>query len=195
MTYEEFYGPALAKLQAAEHQLTSLIACLPETQCEGPKPVLYCISRIKSPESMMRKLQKNGLPPDCTSALEYMHDAVGVRVICSFLDDVYRVADWLTERLRVVQTKDYISFPKPNGYRSLHLIVGLTDGPAQGLTAEIQLRTIAIDCWASLEHQLKYKRSVAHETLVRAELKRCAEEIASIDLSMQTIRELLAQDA
>lgn len=92
----------------------------------------------------------------------------------------------------VLETKDYISYPKENGYRSYHLILGLRAGPGRGMTVEVQLRTIAIDFWASLEHQLKYKRQVPHARLVREELRRCADEIASVDLSMETIRELLA---
>ena len=127
------------------------------------------------------------------AALTRIRDAVGVRVICAFQDDVYQMAQYLEERpeFAVLQTKDYISRPKENGYRSYHLILGILDGPGKGMTVEVQLRTIAIDCWASLEHQIKYKRRVPHEHLVREELKRCADEIASVDLSMETIRELL----
>ena len=86
----------------------------------------------------------------------------------------------------------YHTSAKENGYRSYHLILGLRAGPGRGMTVEVQLRTIAIDFWASLEHQLKYKRQVPHARLVREELRRCADEIASVDLSMETIRELLA---
>lgn len=154
---------------------------------------LYCTSRIKSPESMKNKLKKHGYPLTCESALTNVRDAIGIRAICSFSDDVFALARWLCERLEfnVINQKDYISYPKPNGYRSYHLILHLVDGPGGGLFAEIQLRTIAIDFWASLEHQLKYKHEITHEALIRSELKRCADEIASIDLSMQTIRDLI----
>lgn len=143
----------------------------------------------------MRKLEKSGLPPTGSAALAYMHDAVGVRAVCAFTDDVYRVASWLADRpeVQVKTVKDYIAAPKPNGYRSYHLILALTDGPGAGMTAEVQLRTIAADFWAALEHQMKYKHTVQHEQLIRDELKRCADEIASVDLSMQTIRELLSE--
>ena len=155
--------------------------------------MLYTTSRIKSPESACRKLRQRGLPATAQAALTRIRDAVGVRVICAFQDDVYQMAQYLEERpeFAVLQTKDYISRLKENGYRSYHLILGILDGPGKGMTVEVQLRTIAIDCWASLEHQIKYKRRVPHEHLVREELKRCADEIASVDLSMETIRELL----
>ena len=125
-----------------------------------------------------------GLAPTAQAALAHLRDTVGVRVICAFQDDVYQMARWLEERpaFAVLQTKDYISRPKENGYRSYHLILGILDGPGKGATVEVQLRTIATDCWASLEHQIKYKRQVPHEGLVREELKRCADEIASVDL-------------
>ena len=157
-------------------------------------PVLYTSSRIKSPESMCRKLAQRGQPQTRQAALTRVRDAVGVRVICGFQDDVYQVARWLEDQaaFSVLETKDYISYPKENGYRSYHLILGLRAGPGRGMTVEVQLRTIAIDFWASLEHQLKYKRQVPHARLVREELRRCADEIASVDLSMETIRELLA---
>ena len=117
---------------------------------------------------------------------------MGVQVICAFQDDVYQMAQYLEERPGCrPPDQDYISHPKENGYRSYHLILGILDGPGKGMTVEVQLRTIAIDCWASLEHQIKYKRRVPPQHLVREELKRCADEIASVDLSMETIRELL----
>ena len=134
-------------------------------------------------------------PAAWSGALHHLPDQIAgecLRVICAFQDDVYQMAQYLEERpeFAVLQTKDYISHPKENGYRSYHLILGILDGPGKGMTVEVQLRTIAIDCWASLEHQIKYKRRVPHEHLVREDLKRCADEIASVDLSMETIREL-----
>lgn len=197
MTPQAFYGDAYPQLCAAERQLVDLIGRCPVARDsgEGEGAVLYCKSRIKALESMMRKLEKSGLPPTGRAALAYMHDAVGVRAVCAFTDDVYRVASWLADRpeVQVKTVKDYIAAPKPNGYRSYHLILALTDGPGAGTTAEVQLRTIAADFWAALEHQMKYKHTVQHEQLIRDELKRCADEIASVDLSMQTIRELLSE--
>ena len=90
-----------------------------------------------------------------------------------------------------MEKKDYIAYPKSNGYRSLHLIIRFTTDDLKDITAEIQLQTIALDFWAALEHQIKYKHDVPQEEIIRSELKRCADEIASVDLSMQTIREIL----
>lgn len=198
MTEEAFYGDSLPKIQAARKQLLELIEEYPEEKKEngGMQAIMYCCSRIKSPDSMIAKLKLRGFPADSESALKHMYDTIGIRIICSFFDEVYRVADWLKKRpeIRVLQVKDYIAYPKPNGYRSYHLILSIMEGPGAGMNAEIQLRTMAIDFWASLEHQMKYKHEVKHEHLIRDELKRCADEIASIDLSMQTIRDLLAED-
>ncbi len=198
MTMEEYYGAALPSLQEAIGRLLEIIGQYPASGRGTEEPsgeVLYVRSRLKSPESLMAKLKKHGLPLDCASALRQMHDIVGIRVVCSFVEDVYRICRWISDRpeLSVCQIKDYIAYPKPNGYRSCHMIVSLTDGPGSGIQAEIQIRTIALDFWAALEHQLKYKHSIPHEELIRSELKRCADEIASIDLSMQTIRELLKE--
>ena len=194
MTANEFYGPELAQMRLAGRQVLEAVEELQRVwKAQGRQsPVLYTSSRIKSPESMCRKLAQRGQPQTRQAALTRVRDAVGVRVICGFQDDVYQVARWLEDQaaFSVLETKDYISYPKENGYRSYHLILGLRAGPGRGMTVEVQLRTIAIDFWASLEHQLKYKRQVPHARLVREELRRCADEIASVDLSMETIREL-----
>ena len=195
MTAREFYGPAFDQLRLAEKQVLGEVRQGQKTWRDQGRssPVLYTSSRIKSPDSMRRKLLLRGCPPTRQAALTQVRDAVGVRVICAFQNDVYLVAQWLEERpaFVVLETKDYISYPKENGYRSYHLILGIREGPGKGTTVEVQLRTIATDFWASLEHQLKYKRDVPHEGLIREELRRCADEIASVDLSMETIRELL----
>lgn len=192
MTAKTFYGTSWQALDRARRQVLQTVRAERENP-RRPGAVLYTTSRIKAPESACRKLRQRGLPPTPQAALTRLRDTVGVRVICAFQDDVYQMARWLEERpaFAVLQTKDYISHPKENGYRSYHLILGILDGPGKGATVEVQLRTIATDCWASLEHQIKYKRQVPHEGLVREELKRCADEIASVDLSMETIRELL----
>lgn len=118
------------------------------------------------------------------------HYRLTLRIVCSFTSDVLSVVESLerSPALTVLKKKDYLLYHKPNGYRSVHLCVRLE---ATGMLAEIQVRTIAMDFWATLEHQLKYKKSIANESLIRQELKRCADEIASTDLSMQTIREIL----
>ncbi|MCD7724024.1 MAG: RelA/SpoT domain protein [Clostridiales bacterium] len=198
MTYEEFYGSSYEIMKEVEGKLLELVTHYSATakEKEGVKPVVYCCSRIKEPDSMLRKLEKHGLEPSGKAALSELYDAVGVRVVCAFADDVYRLVKWLKTQplLQIMEEKDYYAYPKANGYRSYHILVQLAEGKNRGFRAEIQIRTIAIDFWATLEHQIKYKKNVPHEGLIRSELKRCADEIASLDLSMQTIRDIL-QDA
>ena len=194
MTCEEYYGRQFDSLKRLEQVLLDIIHEYPtQGYPNGIEPILYCKSRIKRPESMMQKLEQHGLPTHGESALSNMHDAVGVRIVCSFLDDVYKIAGWLGARseFEIFETKDYIAYPKPNGYRSLHLVLSFPSSSNQKLMAEIQLRTIAIDFWAALEHQLKYKKNIKHEKTICSELKRCADEIASVDVSMQTLRDLI----
>jgi len=165
---------------------------------EGAYEHLLC--RIKADDSMRQKLYQRGLPMTPESALTRAHDSIGLRVVTRFVDDVYDIVGFLDTcpGLTVITKKDYIRQAKPNGYRSYHLIVEvevpyedvLGRFPGQYLV-EIQLRTIAMDTWASLEHQLKYKRSIKNEKIVVGELKRVADELASCDVSMQTIRNLI----
>lgn len=197
LTYEAYYGDMLPHLKRAEAFLVELIQHYPAQEyADGVEPILYCKSRIKQPDSMIRKLKLHGFPTDGKTALEKTHDAVGVRVVCSFLDDVYRISQWLStqDTFEIVASKDYIAYPKPNGYRSLHLILYFHTDSGQEIPAEIQLRTIAIDFWAALEHQIKYKRNISHEKTVRDELKHCADEIASVDVSMQALRDIIQKD-
>lgn len=173
--------------------MLELLKKFPDDQRSGFHAVQYICSRIKSPESMMEKLKRKALPETLESALCEVYDAVGVRVICSFADDVFRVEKWLKsqENYELVKEKDYISYPKPNGYRGIHLILRGMTGKTAGTYVEIQLRTIAMDFWASLEHQLKYKKEIGHAAMMSGELKQCADDIASVDLSMQTIRDII----
>ena len=149
--------------------------------------------RLKSYDSVCKKMQKKGLDLNFDLALEKINDLIGVRAVCAYVDDIYKVSDWITLQndIEVVNIKDYIAYPKPNGYRSYHMIIHLND---LSLNAEIQIRTIALDFWANLEHQMKYKKNIKDEIMIRSELKRCADEIASIDLSMQTIKDLIQND-
>ena len=149
--------------------------------------------RVKSAESLKEKLRVRGFP--ARAGLENLSDLVGARVITHFVGDIYTVLDLIqkNDSWRVVQVKDYIADMKPNGYRSLHVLLNVPFGVGgiSDIDIEIQLRTIAMDCWASLEHQLKYKKDIKNTALIVEELKRCADEMASTDLSMQTIRDLI----
>ena len=158
----------------------------------GMDPVEHLLGRIKSEKSMREKCRRKGLPETPESALEKIHDAIGLRVVCAFLDDIYTIRDRLLAlpRIRLVEEKDYIRHVKPNGYRSFHMII-IVD---EKIYAEIQLRTISMDTWAALEHHLKYKKEIGGNTaLISAELKRCADELASTDSSMQTLRDMIRE--
>ncbi|MDD7408951.1 MAG: GTP pyrophosphokinase family protein [Anaerovoracaceae bacterium] len=157
-------------------------------------PIEFITSRVKTPKSIMQKLHRRGLPVTMESAQENLFDIAGVRVICSFVDDIYSVAGMLIDQddVELVKTKDYIKNPKPNGYRSLHLIIRIpvffSDGKRK-MPVEVQIRTIAMDFWASLEHDLKYKKVVPNVEDVQRELKDCADTIADTDMRMMKLRD------
>lgn len=140
----------------------------------------------------------NGKPVTINSIIENLNDVAGIRVICSFIDDIYRVADMLAKQddITVIEIKDYIRKPKLNGYRSYHMIVEVPvffSDSKVFTRVEIQLRTVAMDFWASLEHRMKYKKSEADRPDIAAELKSCAEVIAATDARMQGIRKRIEQ--
>lgn len=156
-------------------------------------PIEFITSRVKTPTSIVNKLKRKGFPVTMESAVSNLYDIAGVRVICSFVDDIYSVADMLTgqDDVRVVTVKDYIKNPKPNGYRSLHLIISIPVFFSEGrreIYVEVQIRTIAMDFWASLEHDLKYKKEVPDVDRIQRELKKCADDIAATDLKMMKLR-------
>ncbi|WP_018142758.1 GTP pyrophosphokinase [Alloscardovia criceti] len=159
--------------------------------------------RIKSEDSMREKCQRKGLEATPHNALKVIHDGIGIRVVTGFIEDIHRVVDVLRAipGVRVYNEKDYVYNAKPNGYRSYHAILEVScddadcDGNMPGTYfVEVQVRTIAMDSWAALEHQMKYKKGIDNQERIAAELKRCADELASCDLSMQTIRHLIQGD-
>ena len=160
----------------------------------------HLIARIKTESSMAEKCRRRNLPETPESALCELYDSIGIRIVCNFIDDIYKNIRNLKRfrDCRVVMEKDYIKQAKDNGYRSYHLILEVTapytdiKGRNPGkFFVEIQLRTIAMDSWASLEHQMKYKKEIRNQELIVYELKRLADELASCDISMQTIRNLI----
>jgi putative GTP pyrophosphokinase len=191
----DFYMDELNSLISAEQYVLDKIEKYREVEKlkTEENPVEHCKSRIKSAKSVKNKLIKKGLEPDLQTALDNLTDVVGIRVVCSFMDKVYEVIDFIKAQseFQIIKEKDYISNPKQNGYRSYHLIVRVNTPNLDGVAVEIQVRTIALDCWASLEHQIKYKHTIKYTKTIEKELKRCADEIASVDLSMQTIREVV----
>ena len=150
-------------------------------------------TRLKSPESISEKLERRGFPSTVESIQENLTDVAGVRVICSFPDDIYRLADLLTgqDDIILIRKKDYIKNPKPNGYRSLHLILSVPiflSNEKKYMNVEVQFRTIAMDFWASLEHKLKYKKNVNDTDEIVEQLRVCADSIEELDYQMQEIR-------
>nr|WP_307723234.1 GTP pyrophosphokinase family protein [Glutamicibacter uratoxydans] len=155
-------------------------------------PIEHVSSRVKSPESIVRKVAKRQIPPTFDAIRENISDIAGVRITCSFVKDIYKVLNTLTSQndLKVIQIKDYIKNPKPNGYKSVHAIVQipvfLSEGPVD-ITVEIQIRTIAQDFWASLEHKIFYKyEGEVPEHLVE-ELARAARVAEKLDMKMQRL--------
>ena len=164
------YGSSRPLLEQTMQMLLEEIAKIREEMTEelGMDPIEHLLGRIKSE-----------LPETQESALVKIHDAIGLRVVCAFIDDVYTIRDRLLAlpRICLVEEKDYIRHVKPNGYRSFHMII-IVDGQ---IYAEIQLRTISMDTWAALEHHLKYKKEVGGSAaLISDELKRCADELAPV---------------
>ncbi len=191
----DIYGGRRPELEAQLKELEDGIGLLRLSLREqyGEDPIEHVKCRIKSEESMRGKLTDAGLEETPENALYAVHDAIGLRVVCSFLRDVYVVRDYLASLpdIEVVKEKDYIRHVKPNGYRSYHMILKCHGD----LFAEVQIRTISMDTWAALEHQMKYKHATGgNDALITAELKRCADELASTDLSLQTIRDMIMGD-
>jgi GTP pyrophosphokinase len=162
----------------------------------------HMIYRIKSEESMREKCTRKNQPKTPYTALRIIKDSIGIRVVTGFVDDIFKIIDHIRAipGCQVVEEKDYIRNAKPNGYRSYHMIIEMeqpypdVEGREPGLFfVEFQIRTIAMDCWASLEHELKYKKTIKNQKMLQAELKRCADELASCDVTMQTIKNLIRE--
>lgn len=168
----------------------------------GEKLYEHLICRIKSEESAREKLSRLGQPADTWHALRSINDTIGIRIVCLFIDDVYENVRQIKSipGCSVIREKDYIRNAKPNGYRSYHMILDVeTEEPdADGNTpghyyVEIQLRTIAMDTWAALEHEMKYKKSIENQEQIIQELRRCANELAACDVSMQTLKRIIRE--
>lgn len=195
----EFYGENLILLEGA---ISEFLSCMDmirryEVQLGNRDLVASSQTRIKSAESMRQKLQRLAFPVTAESAMKNVFDAAGVRLVCPFIQDIDRTAELIRAipGVQIQTEKDYIRSPKPNGYRSYHMILSMPlrflGNSQKTVWLEVQLRTIAMDCWANIEHQLKYKQNIPDQALLLQELKRCADEITSTDLSLQTIRDLI----
>lgn len=190
MRYDSAIREVATKLEILNNEL-SLV--------RDESPISSIQSRRKKDSSIFEKLIRQGNEISLKSIEENLNDVAGIRVICSFVDDIYRVAQMLARQddIKVVMVKDYIKKPKPNGYRSYHLIVEIPvffSNEKRPMRVEVQIRTVAMNFWASLEHQIKYKHNVKEAEKIGRDLKDCADTIANTDIRMQKIREALKDD-
>lgn len=158
-------------------------------------PIETIKTRLKSPESIIKKAKKKGIPMMTDAIEEYITDIAGIRIICSFEEDIYKMAKLLLQQddVTLIEQKDYIANPKESGYRSLHLIVEIPiflENEKRSMKVEVQFRTIAMDFWASLEHKIRYKKNIEPELLeqLSKDLTECAIKCADLDHRMQAIR-------
>ena len=149
--------------------------------------------RLKSYDSVCKKMQKKGLDLNFDLALEKINDLIGVRAVCAYVDDIYKVADLIEKQqdIHILKIKDYVQQPKKSGYQSLHLILEIAipfQKENQWIKLELQLRTAAMDYWANLDHQLRYKRGQKQTAVINEELQQCASVITQLDQKMLDIR-------
>ena len=196
-----FYKDSLILLEGAITNITSKLEIIRKYKIINGEqnPIEYITSRIKSEKSMKDKLKRKNLDVTLYNALNKVYDAAGIRIICPYIDDVYKVADMLKRYsdLRVVKEKDYIKNPKENGYRSYHIIFELSldlAGTIKKVYVEVQIRTIAMDFWSSLEHEMKYKKNIKNPEIIAEELRECANQIATTDINMQSIRNMINEE-
>jgi len=157
-------------------------------------PIEHIKSRIKTSESIVKKLRKHGHESTIQNMVRYVNDIAGIRVICSFTSDIYQIADMISRQrdVTVLYVKDYIKNPKPNGYKSYHMVITipvyLSDGPVE-TKVEVQIRTVAMDFWASLEHKIYYKFEGEGPAYLQQELKACADMVDMLDAKMYSLNQ------
>lgn len=196
-----FYEKSIVELEAVITEITARLEVIRKYRKinNDRDPIEYIKSRIKSEESMKEKLKRKGLEVNLENALTKIYDAAGIRIICTFADDVYDIVEMIKkyDDIEIVKEKDYIKNPKENGYRSYHLVIKVPlniAGEIHKVYLEIQIRTIAMDFWSSLEHQMKYKKNIQDQKMIVNELKKCAEQIATTDINMMAIRNMINKE-
>jgi putative GTP pyrophosphokinase len=157
-------------------------------------PIEHIKARIKTPESIVKKLKRNGRESTIANMVKYVNDIAGIRIICSFTSDIYRIADMLSEQrdIKVISVKDYITFPKASGYKSYHMIITVPVYLSDHIVdtkVEIQIRTVAMDFWASLEHKIHYKFEGDAPEHIKSELVECAKMVSDLDARMLSLNE------
>lgn len=195
LTQAKSFRQMMLYYECAVQEITTKIEILDKEMglLKPRNPISSIKTRIKSPESILKKLIDDEKDVSVDTVRSHLNDVAGVRVICSYIDDIYVLADLISKQddVRVVNVKDFIKDPKPNGYRSYHMIVEIPVFLSSGKTfvrVEIQIRTIAMDFWASLEHEIRYKQDLEGIEYISKSLKECAEEIADTDQRMMDIR-------
>nr|WP_288826685.1 GTP pyrophosphokinase family protein [uncultured Clostridium sp.] len=161
-------------------------------------PIEHIKSRLKTPDSIVKKLKRYGYDVTIDNMVEKLNDIAGIRIICSFTSDIYQIAEMITKQsdVTVLYVKDYIENPKPNGYKSYHMVVTipiyLTDGPVD-TKVEVQIRTVAMDFWASLEHKIYYKFEGNAPAYLQQELKACADVVNMLDKKMFSLNQAILE--
>nr|WP_022774363.1 MULTISPECIES: GTP pyrophosphokinase family protein [unclassified Butyrivibrio]MBE5838689.1 GTP pyrophosphokinase family protein [Butyrivibrio sp.]MBQ6415384.1 GTP pyrophosphokinase family protein [Butyrivibrio sp.]MBQ9301997.1 GTP pyrophosphokinase family protein [Butyrivibrio sp.]SEG47078.1 putative GTP pyrophosphokinase [Butyrivibrio sp. Su6] len=181
---------------AALKQITTKIEILNEEFQEVHRynPIEHVKARVKVPESIVKKLKRNGYESTIGNMVRYVNDIAGIRIICSFTSDIYRIAEMISNQkdIQVLTVKDYIMNPKNSGYRSYHMIVSLPvylSDRIVNVKVEIQIRTVAMDFWASLEHKIQYKFEGKAPSHINSELTQCAQMVADLDARMLSLNE------
>ncbi len=196
----ENYGELVIMYNSAIREVRTKLEILNDELSIGNRknPIQFIKSRIKKPASIVKKLQKMDKEISLESIMDNLDDIAGIRVICAFIDDVYKIREMLIKQddIKLISEKDYIKNPKENGYRSYHLIIEVPvffSDKKQWVRVEIQIRTVAMDFWASLEHQLRYKKDLKDSKEIEKELMECAQTIADTDLRMMNIRDKIEE--
>lgn len=197
MEYQDFFKEHYLEIKTTEEYLLNLLQnMLNENQNAIGEDFLieHMTSRIKTPESTIAKLEKLNLAPTEENALQKLNDIIGIRLITHFVGDIMKIRDIIvsSQKFNVIMEKDYVKQAKSTGYRGYHLIIEIMLNNVT-VRAEIQLRTVAMDCWASLEHQIRYKKGIKNIDLINRELKKCSDDLMSADITMEQIRDLLDQ--
>ncbi len=181
---------------AALKQITTKIEILNEEFQEVHRynPIEHVKARVKAPESIVKKLKRNGYESTIGNMVRYVNDIAGIRIICSFTSDIYRIAEMISNQkdIQVLTVKDYIMNPKNSGYRSYHMVVSIPvylSDRIVNVKVEIQIRTVAMDFWASLEHKIQYKFEGKAPSHINSELTHCAQMVADLDARMLSLNE------
>ena len=195
-THEALYQETMMRYHCAILEMRTKLEVLSKDLAVRYRrnPIEFIESRLKKPSSIARKLRRNGSEITVENMVEQVSDIAGIRVLCAYIDDIYEIARMLARQqdVRIINVKDYIKHPKDNGYRSYHMIVEIPvyfSDTVRPVRCEIQIRTIAMDFWATLDHDMQYKKKVEDSEEIMRELKECADVIHNTDEKMMRLRE------